>query len=59
MLLVWVYYSTQLIFLGAEFTRVYANRFGAKVLPTARSEAAAEAVKQNPPPYPDARPTRV
>lgn len=58
-LLVWVYYSTQLIFLGAEFTRVYANRFGDKVVPTRRAEPAAEAVKQNPPPYPDASPTRV
>lgn len=26
--LVWVYYSAQLLFLGAEFTRVYACRFG-------------------------------
>jgi membrane protein len=27
-LLVWVYYSTQLFFLGAEFTKVYARKFG-------------------------------
>jgi membrane protein len=27
-LLVWVYYSTQLLLLGAEFTQVYATRFG-------------------------------
>jgi membrane protein len=26
--LVWVYYSAQLFFLGAEFTKVYARRFG-------------------------------
>ena len=26
--LVWVYYSAQVLFLGAEFTRVYASRFG-------------------------------
>ncbi|HLK18917.1 MAG TPA: YihY/virulence factor BrkB family protein [Bryobacteraceae bacterium] len=26
--LVWVYYSAQLFFFGAEFTKVYANRFG-------------------------------
>ena len=57
-LLVWVYYSTQLILLGAEFTRVYANRFGKKVVPTSQAEPAAEAVKHNPPPYPDASPTR-
>jgi membrane protein len=57
-LLVWIYYSTQLILLGAEFTRVYANRFGRKVVPTAQSEPAAQAVKDRPPPYPDASPTR-
>ena len=27
-LLVWVYYSAQVFFLGAEFTRAYACRFG-------------------------------
>lgn len=30
-LLVWVYYSTQLLLLGAEFTQVYARRFGGGV----------------------------
>ncbi len=57
-LLVWVYYSTQLILLGAEFTRVYANRFGNKVIPTRQAEPAAKAVQDKPPPYPDASPTR-
>jgi membrane protein len=57
-LLVWIYYSTQLILLGAEFTRVYANRFGKKVVPTAQAEPAAQALKDKPPPYPDASPTR-
>jgi membrane protein len=28
LIMVWVYYSAQLFFFGAEFTRVYANRFG-------------------------------
>jgi len=27
-LLIWVYYSAQIFFLGAEFTRIYARRFG-------------------------------
>lgn len=27
-LLLWVYYSAQIMFLGAEFTQVFANRFG-------------------------------
>jgi membrane protein len=33
-LLVWVYYSTQILLLGAEFTQVYAERYGAHVQPT-------------------------
>jgi membrane protein len=32
-LLVWVYYSAQVFFLGAEFTQVYANTYGSRILP--------------------------
>jgi membrane protein len=32
-LLLWVYYSSQIVFFGAEFTRVYANRFGSRIMP--------------------------
>jgi membrane protein len=32
-LLVWIYYSSQIVLLGAEFTRNYANRFGTRVVP--------------------------
>lgn len=32
--LLWVYYSSQILFLGAEFTQVYANSFGKKVRPS-------------------------
>ena len=32
-LLLWVYYSSQILFFGAEFTQVYANRFGTRVAP--------------------------
>ncbi|HEV2085249.1 MAG TPA: YhjD/YihY/BrkB family envelope integrity protein, partial [Gemmatimonadales bacterium] len=31
--LVWVYYSSQIILLGAEFTREYVKRFGRKPPP--------------------------
>jgi membrane protein len=31
-ILLWVYYSVQILFLGAEFTQVYANRFGSSVV---------------------------
>ncbi|HEX2994580.1 MAG TPA: YihY/virulence factor BrkB family protein [Anaerolineales bacterium] len=32
-LLIWVYYSAQILFFGAEFTQVYANRYGSKIVP--------------------------
>ncbi len=31
--LVWIYYSALIFFLGAEFTQVYANRFGTRLVP--------------------------
>lgn len=33
LLLVWIYYSAQILFFGAEFTQVYANKYGPKILP--------------------------
>ena len=32
-ILVWVYYSAQIVFFGAEFTQVYANRYGSQIKP--------------------------
>jgi membrane protein len=32
-LLLWVYYSAQIVFFGAEFTKAYANKFGSRVIP--------------------------
>ncbi|MEO8043953.1 MAG: YihY/virulence factor BrkB family protein [Spartobacteria bacterium] len=32
-LLLWVYYSSQILLFGAEFTQVYADHFGARVIP--------------------------
>jgi membrane protein len=52
-LLVWIYYSAQIVLLGAEFTRVYANRFGARVRPSAQAIPAQNAARR---PAPDARP---
>lgn len=43
-LLVWVYYSAQIMFFGAEFTQVYANRYGQKVLPSKNAEAVTHTV---------------
>ena len=33
-LLVWVYYSSQIVLLGAEFTRAYVDQFGRRPLPS-------------------------
>mgnify|MGYP000052913425 CR=1 FL=1 len=33
-LLIWIYYSALILFLGAEFTQVYATRFGSHIEPT-------------------------
>jgi len=55
-LLVWIYYSAQLVLLGAEFTRAFANRYGAKVRPTAEAVPAEQAAAARRPPPPDARP---
>jgi membrane protein len=37
-LLLWIYFSAQLILLGAEFTQVYADRFGTRVVPADNAE---------------------
>lgn len=37
-LLVWVYYSAQILFFGAELTQVYANRFGSRIVPAENAE---------------------
>ncbi len=34
-LLVWVYYSAQILLFGAEFTQVYANEVGSQIVPSA------------------------
>ena len=41
-LLLWVYYSSQILFFGAEFTQVYANRFGSHVTPSSNAIAVAK-----------------
>jgi membrane protein len=33
-LIVWVYYSAQILFFGAEFAQVYASRYGSRIVPT-------------------------
>lgn len=43
--LIWVYYSAQLLFFGAQFTAVYASRFGVKPQPVRGAEFAPIEVK--------------
>jgi membrane protein len=45
-LLVWVYYSAQILFLGAEFTQVFANRHGARVRPSPGAVRVGEAARE-------------
>jgi membrane protein len=39
-LLVWVYYSSQILLYGAEFTAVYANRYGSRIVAASAASAA-------------------
>ena len=45
-ILLWVYYSACILFFGAEFTKVYARRSGAAVVPTPDAILASDALKQ-------------
>jgi membrane protein len=38
LILLWVYYSAQILFFGAEVTEAYANRFGIRLEPKAHAE---------------------
>jgi membrane protein len=44
-ILLWVYYSAQISFLGAEFTQVYANQFGSRVVPAEHAVKVTEEVR--------------
>lgn len=43
LLLLWIYYSTQVLLIGAEFTQVYARRYGAPFLPVKHGREEREA----------------
>jgi membrane protein len=38
LVLVWIYYSAQILFLGAEFTQAYASMYGSHVMPAPDAE---------------------
>jgi membrane protein len=41
-ILIWVYYSAQILFLGAEFTQAYANRYGSRIEPAENARPVTE-----------------
>src|SRR5215212_7650569 len=45
--LVWVYYSAQILFFGAEFTQVYARRYGSRIVPTEGAVPLTEEARAN------------
>ena len=45
-LLIWIYYSSQILLFGAEFTQVYANRFGAGGKPSKHAVCIATTEKE-------------
>jgi membrane protein len=38
-LVIWIYYSAQIFFIGAEFSQVYASRHGRAITPDKRARA--------------------
>jgi membrane protein len=45
-ILLWIYYSAQILFFGAEFTKVFANRFGARIKPSPHAEPVSEQARR-------------
>jgi membrane protein len=37
-LLLWIYYAAQILFFGAEFTQVYAKKYGSQIVPSPNAE---------------------
>ncbi len=67
LILLWVYYSAQILFFGAEVTEAYANRFGVHLVPKPHAEWLAnarcaqpklKAEASEPPPKNERRPAR-
>lgn len=49
LILLWVYYSAQIFFFGAEFTKVYANKYGTRLKPSSNAIWRSDYVNPNPP----------
>ncbi len=46
-ILIWVFYSAQILFLGAEFTQVYANRHGTRIVPARSAVPVTKEAREN------------
>jgi len=46
LLLIWVYYSAQILLFGAEFTKVYADRYGSRIEPAETAVPVSEATRE-------------
>lgn len=46
-ILLWIYYSSQILFFGAEFTKVFANTLGSHIKPSPHAEPVSEAARLN------------
>jgi membrane protein len=49
-LLLWIYYSSLIFFFGAEFTQVYASKFGSGVAPSENAAELGSKKRHSPPP---------
>jgi membrane protein len=49
LLLLWVYYSAQILFFGAEFTQVYANTLGSRIVPEQQAATTIRRPEETPP----------
>ena len=47
-LLVWIYYSSCILFFGAEFTKVYARKFGSGIVPNSRAVLVSDLLRAKP-----------
>ncbi len=54
-ILLWIYYSAQILFFGAEFTQVYANQLGSRVVPEKQAQAVGRGFRE---PIPESVPRR-
>lgn len=48
LLLLWIYYSAQILFFGAEFTQVYANQLGSRIVPEGQATTTPPAPAKTP-----------